>query len=864
MTRCLRGPARVLVATMLMLAGAAAANSSASASPSEDRLPIPHTGTVWLDVAQPEAPVTTTELEVVVSGRAADGASVRIYRDDNDDGEPDGEEVARQHLSPEARFFEFHVDIAAGGNEFIVQAERGGVLSPLATTPIVTRVAVPPPPEPIFHPGLVQLRLDDVGGSSAAVERLRERLDREGIGEHHFERFFPDASDDTLARWYLLRVRPGQEGRALRAIGSDRSVEAIERPQLARAALVPNDPLVGTQPHLNQIEAIDAWDHGTSGPGTTIAVLDTQFDQAHPDLGNAAGPVVVVEPGCRVNFQPAWHGTAVTGVAVADTDNGVGIAGVGFNAQWLGYQLGVEFTDPNTGAQECHIGGTWPQALQQAVNAGADVVNMSFTLFNPANAAARDAIRNASNRGVLLVAAAGNEGLQVDRDPAALPEVMSVGAMNGGARAAFSNWGGALSVMAPGVNIPSTRPFGDPCGALYCQANGTSFAAPMVAGGGALVGDRWGVQGLRVRHRIEDAADDVPLFPGDFNNDIGNGELNLERAMTERVIRLAGLDRQRTAGEIAREAAPVAPAGQAQVVNTIVLVNAAEPNGWIDTLASGPLLNRHGAVYVSTRPNQLDDIALNEINRLFGTSGVDMNRTILIPGGPGGSIAANVENDLRARFTVQRIAGVNRYATAAAIAQNVMRPGITNAVITRGDVFADALAMAGVAARHGYPMLFVDNTDTVPTETCDFLRANPAITSLDLAGGAAAIRPAAASQLASSCGGTRTVRRQGGVDRFDTAIQIAQQHFPAPDGFVLAYGFDWPDAIAAAGLSRVYNAPVLLTDYEPLHPSVSAYVGAARTIRPSINIAWVLGGAATKISRAAEDELESRLAPVLP
>jgi hypothetical protein len=67
------------------------------------------------------------------------------------------------------------------------------------------------------------------------------------------------------------------------------------------------------------------------------------------------------------------------------------------------------------------------------------------------------------------------------------------------------------------------------------------------------------------------------------------------------------------------------------------------------------------------------------------------------------------------------------------------------------------------------------------------------------------------------------------------------RHGP-PAGSRHRFGYDWPDSVAGANLSRAFNSPVLLTDFASLHPAVSAYVAATRALRPTARQGWVLGG----------------------
>jgi flagellar hook assembly protein FlgD len=206
-----------------------------------------------------------------------------------------------------------------------------------------------------------------------------------------------------------------------------------------------------------------------------IAVVDSGVDVTHPDLaGKIAGSFNALTRGRDVR-DLVGHGTGVASVAGAATGNGVGIAGAGYDSSLLAVKVadrtGRIFTD------DLAAGIVW------AVDNGADVINLS--LGGPSSdRLERDAVQYAQRRGVLVVAAAGNEGTSAKQFPAALPDVLSVGATttSGSARAAFSSYGSWVDVAAPGRGILVAAP-----GGSYEKVDGTSFSSPLVAGQVALL-----------------------------------------------------------------------------------------------------------------------------------------------------------------------------------------------------------------------------------------------------------------------------------------------------------------------------------------------------------------------------------------
>lgn len=272
----------------------------------------------------------------------------------------------------------------------------------------------------------------------------------------------------------VVRLPAGGSPAALLAAPEIAHVE----PDLYRyAAIVPDDTRVGEQWALNAIDAFDAWTL-SRGTGQVIAVLDTGVALTHSDLNDhlLAGYDFVGDdtvPAPDPAASNAAHGTHVHGIANAETDNARGIAGVAWDARSLHLRiigpLGATASDIAAG-------------IVYATDHGADVINLS--LAGPGWVRLeRDAVNYAAARGVILVAAAGNENTTAPYYPASYDHVLSVaatGMANG--RASFSNRGFFIDLAAPGSAILSTiYPSG------YDTKSGTSMAAPHVAGAAALV-----------------------------------------------------------------------------------------------------------------------------------------------------------------------------------------------------------------------------------------------------------------------------------------------------------------------------------------------------------------------------------------
>ncbi len=349
----------------------------------------------------------------------------------------------------------------------------------------------------------------------------------------------------------------------------------------------PNDSRYSQQWHLPKISAPSVWDITTGSSSVTIAVIDTGFSLNHEDLAdrwaNNSGEVGATvalgpAPNCvttglppdkscnnldddgngKVDDWRGWdficdnnspavadgdcdnnpngdgvnHGTLTSGAAAAAGNNGVGVAGVDWQAKILPLQA---LADSGGGTTDGVA-----EAVDYAVSRGAKVISMSLGSTDVDNFL-RQRIDAAIAAGVVVVAAAGNCGdpqtyffngcdsVGQMLDPANYPPVIAVGASNqGDDRSSFSSYGANLDIMAPGSGIVTTSwSSGSPTTA-YASASGTSLATPVVSGSVSLLFSvRSNLSVSQITTALNGATDKVSQMSGaNYTNQHGYGRLN--------------------------------------------------------------------------------------------------------------------------------------------------------------------------------------------------------------------------------------------------------------------------------------------------------------------------------------------------
>ncbi|WP_026889420.1 S8 family peptidase [Clostridium beijerinckii] len=238
-----------------------------------------------------------------------------------------------------------------------------------------------------------------------------------------------------------------------------------------------NDPGYKYEWDISYTEADKAWPLIKQKREIKVAVLDTGVDYTHPDLKNR----VLKSKGYNFvdnnsdTMDDNGHGTHVSGIIAANTNDNIGIAGIDGTLDVK--IIPVKVLDSNGEGEVNDI----VKGIKYAADNGADIINLSFGA-NEKSKSIAEAISYAKSKGTFVVAAAGNDNEDSDNISPAGDGAFTVAAMSYNyKKASFSDYGNCIKVSAPGVEILSTVPGG------YEAWDGTSMAAPVVTGIAAMV-----------------------------------------------------------------------------------------------------------------------------------------------------------------------------------------------------------------------------------------------------------------------------------------------------------------------------------------------------------------------------------------
>ena len=370
--------------------------------------------------------------------------------------------------------------------------------------------------------------------------------------------------DEILGRIVKIQFSQGVDATNLSSIlSNDPDIEYIQQSNLYLVDFTPNDSLVAQQWALEKIKAFDAWNITQGADTVLLTVIDTGIDYEHPDLTNKIfinqGETGIDQFGNdkrnngldddgngfiddfrgwdftdRLGFPfdstggdyLGWdndpyddqgHGTYISGIAAAESNNLYGIAGT---APFVKV-LNLRAFDPGGYGEEDDVAA----AILYAVMMKSKVINMSFG-DNAFSYVLRDVIRYAYSQGLVLVASAGNSGSSAPHYPSGYSEVICVGnSTREDFVAGSSNYGSTIDLVAPGSSVLTTsRENG------YVEISGTSASSPFVSAAASLILSKNNFTNEEIKQILKSTSDDIGESGWDIRS--GAGRLNLFKALS--------------------------------------------------------------------------------------------------------------------------------------------------------------------------------------------------------------------------------------------------------------------------------------------------------------------------------------------
>ncbi len=330
-------------------------------------------------------------------------------------------------------------------------------------------------------------------------------------------------------------------------------VEYVEPIPIDRIFSEPDDPYLGHQWHLNKIKASTAWDVSTGSEDIVVAVIDDAIKTTHEDLKNIIWtnhleiPNNGVDddnngfvddfqgydmadndnnPNPPINSPYLRHGTHVTGIIASETNNGLGIASIGNGIEVLPIKASKDNTAPEKAGLKTSISHGW-QGVSYAIMMNVDIINLSWG-SKASSQTYQNLLTEAHNKGIIVVAAAGNNSNSDKVYPAAYEHVVAVAATNpNDSRLEISSYGDWVDVSAPGGNIISTS---STANNAYENNSGTSMASPLVAG---LLGLMWSHDRSVLLEDLLNCllSNTDPISTPSDNKPMGTGRINAAKAM---------------------------------------------------------------------------------------------------------------------------------------------------------------------------------------------------------------------------------------------------------------------------------------------------------------------------------------------
>jgi len=335
----------------------------------------------------------------------------------------------------------------------------------------------------------------------------------------------PKSKNNLLNRTYQIRLADiYQVDQVISKLSRHKDIEYAELKELHHLTIAPNDPnySAANQWSLFQIQADPAWDISTGNSAVVVAVTDNAINVDHPDLTNK---MVAGWDAAENDNDPrpcggnnGFHGSHVSGIVGAETDNNLGIASIGWDVSIMPVKIG-----------RCSDGALIAgyEGIEWAANNGADVINMSWG-GGGSSQYGQNICNDAWNQGSILIAAAGNDNQSTQFYPAAYNNVVSVASTNqNDQKSGFSQYGTWIDISAPGSSILSTDQ-----NSGYQTTQGTSMASPLVAGlVGLIKSHASNATNSDIINCLYSGADDIDAQNPSYIGQLGAGRINALNSM---------------------------------------------------------------------------------------------------------------------------------------------------------------------------------------------------------------------------------------------------------------------------------------------------------------------------------------------
>ncbi len=403
------------------------------------------------------------------------------------------------------------------------------------------------------------------------IVKLRPRIANNGLAEKNvqqivsilknsmnFSQVTPVFSQDThasiFANYYEVELKNESIESASKRLYDSKLVEYVEPISYYHSLsppFSPNDPFYtkGLLWGHTKASIPQAWELSKGDSNIVIGIIDTYALTTHPEFkgqmkynhkerygirnydddGNGFVDDSLGFDFAEGNYvMSGWHGTAVAGIAAAKVNNGIGIAGVGFNCRFMPIKV------QNQKLEIISINVV--RAIRYAADNGCKIINLSLGASTTFSKLEQDVINYATYKGALVVAAAGNTLGEFDFYPASYENVLSVAASDINDRNIGSN-SNFIDLLAPGKDIWTTNIYDFPD--EYVFHYGSSYAAAFITGAAGLVMARFpNFTPLQVAEQLRATADNVYQVSGNsaFAEKLGRGRINALRAVQDRNI----------------------------------------------------------------------------------------------------------------------------------------------------------------------------------------------------------------------------------------------------------------------------------------------------------------------------------------